>query len=229
MRAFVSQVIEPEQADAMTEEQLGEAIREGLMVDEGCKGGPFTHSRLAEYMERAFYVCPKCGMTHFESHGDTITCKKCGLTARYLPTRELEGVNGDFPFRFTTQWYQYQCDTVNALDTRLHTETPLFEDTADLSEVIVYKDKIKLRQQATLHLYGDRLVIDEGRDNEMVFAFAETDAFTVLGKNKVNIYFGDKLYQLKGDKRFNGLKYVNLYCRHKNILKGNEHGTFLGL
>ena len=91
------------------------------------------------------------------------------------------------------------------------------------------KDLDKLKQQAALRLYGDRLVIDEGQEDEMVFAFEETAAFTVLGKNKVNIYFGDKLYQLKGDKRFNGLKYVNLYYRHKNILRGNENGTFLGL
>ena len=80
-----------------------------------------------------------------------------------------------------------------------------------------------------LHLYGDRLVIDEGKENEMIFPFAETDAFTVLGKNKVNIYFGDKLYQLKGDKRFNALKYVNNYHHYKNVKRGEPHGEFLGL
>ena len=229
MRAFISQVIEPEDAVAMTEEQLGEVIRQGLYVDEGCEGGPFEHPQLAEYMERAFYVCPQCGLTTFESHGDQITCKSCGLTARYLPTRRLEGVDKPFPFQFTTQWYDYQCSFVNKLDTRLHTDTPLYKEHASLSEVIVYKNKVLLREQVQLHLYGDRLVIDEGKENEMVFPFAETDAFTVLGKNKVNIYFGDKLYQLKGDKRFNGLKYVNLFYRHKNIVKGNEHVQFLGL
>ena len=73
------------------------------------------------------------------------------------------------------------------------------------------------------------MTVDEGTARELVFPFETTDGFTVLGKNKVNIYFGDKLYQLKGDKRFNGLKYVNLFHRHKNIVKGNEHVEFLGL
>ena len=57
----------------------------------------------------------------------------------------------------------------------------------------------------------------------------ETSAVTVLGRNKVNIYFKDHVYQLKGSKRFNALKYVNIFNRYKNICEGNEHGKFLGL
>ena len=43
MRAWISLVIEPEQFAEMSEDQLGEVIRDGLYVDEGCPGGPFTH------------------------------------------------------------------------------------------------------------------------------------------------------------------------------------------
>ena len=229
MRAWISLVIEPEQYADMSEDQLGELIRQGLHVDEGCAGGPFVHRKQAEYMERAFYVCPHCGLSTFESHDDLVQCKKCGMTARYLPTRELESVQGDFPFRFTTEWYDYQCAFVNKLDTRNHVETPLYEDTAAFSKVIVYKDKELLREKAAIRLYGDRITLDEGTAQELVFRFEDTLAFTVLGKNKVNIYFGEELFQLKGDKRFNGLKYVNLFYRHKNIVKGNENVEFLGL
>ena len=229
MRAWISLVIEPEQYADMSEDQLGELIRQGLHVDEGYAGGPFVHQKQAEYMERAFYVCPHCGLSTFESHDDLVQCKKCGMTARYLPTRELESVQGDFPFRFTTEWYDYQCAFVNKLDTRNHVETPLYEDTAAFSRVIVYKDKELLREKAAIRLYGDRITLDEGTQQELVFRFEDTLAFTVLGKNKVNIYFGEELFQLKGDKRFNGLKYVNLFYRHKNIVKGNENVEFLGL
>ncbi|MBQ8267441.1 MAG: hypothetical protein IJZ21_03560, partial [Clostridia bacterium] len=60
-------------------------------------------------------------------------------------------------------------------------------------------------------------------------SFDEISAVSVLGRNKANIYFLDKVYQLKGDKRFNALKYVHIYYRHKNITKGNECEQFLGL
>jgi len=49
-----------------------------------------------------------------------------------------------------------------------------------------------------------------------------------LGKNKLNIYYGDKLYQLKGSKRFNALKYLHFYYRYKNI-KEDNNDKFLGL
>ena len=229
MRAYVSRVLQPEEVAGMTDDQLMAEIQQGLMVDEGCLSGEFHHPKLAEYLERGYYVCPNCGLSVFESEGDIVTCKNCGIQVRYKPTRELEGVGRPFPFRFTTQWYEYQCDFVNRLDTRQHTEQPLYEDTAAFWEVIPYKNKQLLRERCTLRLYGDRVTVDEGGENQLVFPFETTDAFTVLGKNKVNIYSGDKLYQLKGDKRFNGLKYVNLYYRHRNILKGEDHVKFLGL
>ena len=52
---------------------------------------------------------------------------------------------------------------------------------------------------------------------------------SVLGRNKLNFYHDDHVYQFKSDKRFNALKYVNIYFRHKNIIKGDQDGKFLGL
>lgn len=71
-------------------------------------------------------------------------------------------------------------------------------------------------------------MIDEGDEDALTLPFSELEALSVLGRNKLNIYHGEKLYQLKGGKRFNALKYVNIYYRHKNISKGDENGKFLG-
>ena len=105
------------------------------------------------------------------------------------------------------------------------TEEPLYRDTANVSKVIVYKRKEPMLENATLELYGDRVVIN----GDMVFPFADTHAVTVLGRNKLNIYHGKRVYQCKGDKRFNALKYVNLFHRFRNISKGDTYGKFLGL
>ena len=40
---------------------------------------------------------------------------------------------------------------------------------------------------------------------------------TVIGRNKLNFYHGGKVYQVKGDKRFCAIKYMNVYFRHKNL------------
>lgn len=224
MTARVTRVIEPEEYNKMTNEELFALIQQALYVDEAAVTGTFRHRKTAEYLERAIYTCPFCGLAELESHDDTITCKTCGRQVRYLPTKELEGVGFDFPFPFVGQWYDHQQDYVNGLDLTAMTEAPLFRDTANLSEVILYDRKVKLKDNISLTLYGDRLDLD-GR----VYPFEEISYVTVLGRNKLNLYIGDKVYQCKGGKRFNALKYVNIYHRYKNIREGNEDGKFLGL
>ena len=77
-------------------------------------------------------------------------------------------------------------------------------------------------------MFGDRVSF-EGDGEDMTFRFEDASAFTVLGRNKLNIYNGGKIYQVKGGKRFNALKYVHIYHRYKNIVKGEENVKFLGL
>ncbi len=228
MRAYVSRVVEPEEYLAMTDDELFALISKELFVDEGVVDFPYKHKRLAEYMERAFYVCPDCGLTTFRSDKDLIVCQKCGKTARYLPSKQLEGVGEKFPFEFTTQWYDYQSDFVNGLPLNTYGDKCLFKDTVSLFEVILYDKKRILQKQTELCLCADRISFTLG-DEVVDLPYEKISAVAVLGKNKLNIYYEGKLYQVKGDARFNALKYVHLYYRAKNILKGEEDGKFLGL
>ena len=66
-------------------------------------------------------------------------------------------------------------------------------------------------------------------DLEMVLSFSDMEAVAVLGRNKLNIYHDKQVYQFKGSKRFNALKYVHLYHRYKNLERGNADAKFLGL
>ena len=224
LKAYPGRVISPEEAKAMTNEELYEAIRDGLYVNEACVDHSYRHRNLAQYMERAIYVCPQCGLSTFESKGDILTCKSCGRQTRYLPTKELEGVGSPSPFRFVNDWYEYQKQYVNSIDPTVHTEKPIYEDVANLSEVIVYKQKNLLQADAPVKLYGDRIEL-----GERVLPFADISTVAVLGKNKLNIYYKDQLFQLKSHKRFCALKYVNLFYRCKNIMRGEQDGEFLGL
>lgn len=229
MRAYVSRVIEVDEVAAMTDEEFYRSICDGLYMDDHKLAREFRHPKQAEYLERAFYVCPDCGLSTFESHGDIVKCLRCGKTVRHLPHLELEGVDGTFPYRTVGEWYDAQKAFVNALDTGAYREKPMFRDEARVTRVIPYKKKVPFKSWAKLALYGDRITIDEGTAEELVLPFDEVAAAAVLGRNKTNIYHDGQIYQFKGDKRFNALKYVNLYYRHKNIAKGDESETYLGL
>ena len=224
MRAYISRVIEPEEYADMTAQELFRQIQEGLQVDEACVTGQFHHKKNAEFLERTVYVCPWCGLSSFESHGDRIHCTKCGRTVRHLPTKELEGVNCEFPHRFVADWYDWQNDYVNQIDLLSLTEAPVWEETVRVSRVHAFKYKELLKKQATVRLYGDRITVDD-----RVFLLGQVGAVVVLGRNKVNIYDGNEILQLKGSKRFNALKYVNFFHRYKNLMEGEKHGQFLGL
>ena len=223
MRGYISKVIEPEVLKAMSDSELMACIEQELWQDEACDSGRFRHRKNAEYLERVVYVCPDCGLSTFESHDDIIRCTKCGLTVRHKDTKELEGVDKPFPHRFVADWYDWQNDYVNQLDTASMTDVPLWEEQGRFSRVYASRRKELLVKDASICLYGDRITVD-GRD----FPF-DTTAVTLLGKNKLNLYVDKDIYQIKSCKRFNALKYLNFYHRYKNLQTGEQHGQFLGL
>lgn len=229
MRGYVSKVIQPEEYKAMSDDELNALISKELYQNDCAMNQEFKHKKAAEYLERAMYVCPFCGLSEFESKDDIIRCKKCGKKIQYLPNLELKGVGFDFPFKHTTQWYAHQCEIINKLDVTKFIDEPLYTDTARLSQVILYKNKKLIKKNTTIRLFGNRVEIRGENNFSMDIPFDEASAVVVLGKNKLNIYYNDKVYQFKGGNRFNALKYVNLYYRYKNIMEGNADDTFLGL
>ncbi len=225
MRAYFSRVVEPEEYASLSDEELHQLILREMNVDETAISGEYRHKKNAEYLERALYVCPKCGLSTFKSEKDLITCQKCGVQVRHLPTKELEGVNTPFPFRFVADWYDYQCDFVRKLDLAAYEREPAFRDRASLTEVLLYQKKILLQENAEIALYSDRIEIG----GHITCFFSKAEGCTVLGRNKLNIYYDGRVYQLKGGKRFNALKYVNFCYHYKNNSEGEDHGEFLGL
>ena len=229
MRSYVSEVIEPEEYAAMTNDQLLERIEQGLYVNEAALSGTFRHKKRAEYLERAIYTCPFCGPAKWESRGAVCTCTACGRQVTYEPTKEIKGVGFDFPFPFVADWYAHQEGVVNALNPADYTASPLFRDTAALWDVQPNRNKTCLRESSAVALYGDRIAIDAEGANPLILPFDKITAAAVLGRNKLNVYHDGNVYQFRGDKRFNALKYVHLYHRYKNVSKGEPYGQFLGL
>ena len=227
VRAYVHRVIKPEEYAEMTDAELYEAIKDGLHTDESLPGPVYKHSRRAEYLERAIYACPECGLSVLESCKDVITCKKCGRAVRFNEDKSLSGVGFELPFSTVSEWYDYQSGIVNSLNPATLTDSPLWNDTVATYEVIPFKTKKTLAKSRKISLYGDRITLDDGERIE--WAFDEIEAIAVLGRNKLNVYHGGRVFQLKGDKRFNALKYMHIYHRFKNVKEGRTDVEFLGL
>ena len=229
MRSYVSEVIMPEEYAEMSKEELFDRIYNGLYVDEANDLNAYEHPQRAEFLERAMYVCPYCGLSTFESHGEEITCKKCGKSITYDVTTKLQGNGFDFPFSYVAEWYDYQKEFINALDLSPYCAEPLYRESIKIHEVILYKRKRLITKNAEICMYGDRLAICGSKMDGADWHYDNLSAVTILGKNKLNVYVGDKVYQITGDDRFNALKYVHIYNRYRNVKRGDENGKFLGL
>lgn len=224
MRAYPARVIEPKEYDCLSDEDFFETIQKELYVDETNSDELFYHKKNAEYMERFLYVCPDCGLTTFKSKNDMVECEKCHQKIKYLPSKKLQGISKPFPFKTIGEWYDYQCDYIHHLDLQPYFDLPLYQDKIKLFQVVLYKYKKLLKKEVTLQLFGNRIIIDD-----INLTFDEINSITVLGKNKLNIYTDTQVFQLKGNKSFNALKYVNIYFHYNNLRKGENHEQFLGL
>lgn len=225
MRAYVSKVIEYEEIKALSDDELFALVKSELYVNDAVDDKPYYSKKNAEYLERVLYVCPECGLSEFESKGSVVKCKKCGLTARYTEYKTFEPVKGQMPFKYVNDWYEYQNGFVNGLDLTQYCSSPIYCDSVNIYNEILYKNKQLLYKNAKIMLYGDKITFNE----EIQLPFDKISAVTVLGRNKLDIYFNDKVYQIKGDKSFNAVKYVNIYHRYVNIAKGEHDEQFLGL
>lgn len=230
MKAGVRRVIEPEEYKNMSKEELYELICRELWVDETKDDSLFPAKAAAEGLERVLYLCPDCGLSEFQTKGDILQCKHCGRQYRYLPNKQLQSLDGESPFRYIADWYDYQESYIRSLDLSPYTNTPMYCDTADLSEVIVYDRKHLIHKSAPIRLLADRLEIGDGQ-KRLLLSYDDIKAMACIADHKLNIFYRDCIYQLKGGTGFNALKYCHIYYHAKFIKEGHTDGEFqfLGL
>ena len=226
-RAYVAKIIDKDEIKAMSKEELHERLKSELALNEYEIVGKYKGNKKAEYLERVAYVCPHCGLSEFYSEGNYISCKKCGVKVEYTEEKQLKCINGQFPFGNYLEWYNYQNDFINNLDLTTLTDQAVYSDDAKLFEVIPLKKKVLIDKQSRIQLFGDRIVY-QMNGKEMTAPFDQVDGVSVLGRNKLNFYHDGKVFQVKGSKRFNAVKYLNFYHRYLNQKRGLENG-FLGL
>ena len=94
-------------------------------------------------------------------------------------------------------------------------------------EIIPYRSRRKIGF-AEAALFADKITA-KLPDSTLILPFSELLGATVLGRNKLNLYYRNKTIQFKGEKRFNALKYMNLFYIYKNAEKGEKYGKFLGI
>lgn len=225
MSAKVYKVIEFEEYSKYSDQELFEIIKEGLYVNDFVNQNLYKSQKKAECLERLIYTCPYCGFTEWESSGNSFKCKKCLTTVEYCEDKTLKCKKNDFPFKNIYEWSVYQNNYVITADYSKYNNSPIFTDNAKLFNVILKKGKKLISQNSKIFLFEDKITISY-EDKTLTLPFNEIEGVAVLGRNKLNVKYNGKIYQLKGNKSFNAVKYINFYYRYN---RGEKDGIFLGL
>lgn len=211
MKGYVANVYTPEQLAAMSADQVNEAIKEDLFEDAYARQGreriPFKGKRLAEGLETALFICPKCEQIgNLKSQGSEFACS-CGMRATYDEYGYLHGA----PYSTITEWDAWQQGKLSELAEKLGDE-PAFADSGASLSIIQdnHRSERVPEGEGTIAMYRDGIVCGRLR-----FPIEEISDMALYGRGNIAFTSQGKHYTISAGRSFCGRKYLELYNQLK--------------
>ncbi len=205
----VSEIISLDDIRITDDETLYQKIKNGIKIIDSELNENYKSSRKAEYLERLLFICPKCGkMESLYSKGNYIYCKSCGFKAEYLENLHIRTNDLNHNYDKLVEWYQYQLEYIKNYKI---TDDIIFKDKKIKLYNLQTKKPKKLITKGNLIFTKDYLLIN----NHKIFV-NEITSVSPVGGIKLLINTTNNCYMIKGNKRFNPVK----FCLFLNILEG---------
>lgn len=202
----VKKVLKYDEYKDMSVEELTSIIKENLKVFDSESNELYKSETRAEYLERMLFVCPSCGHMHtLESSGNFIKCHHCGLEVEYKEDLKLLSADKDFKFTRLVEWYDYQKEVIKEMN--IDDKVIFTEPYVELDLVNPYKP-FKVVDKGELKLYKDYLEIGNTR-----LEVTNIMSCSPMSGTKLCITYNGDNYQVKGEERFNALKYALIFHR----------------
>ncbi|MCM1290042.1 MAG: 1-acyl-sn-glycerol-3-phosphate acyltransferase [Corallococcus sp.] len=204
-RGYVRRIISVEELDAFSAEELFDVIKSQLLVDDTVSGTSFKSRKRAEYIERALYMCPVCNtVSGIVSAKHKFGCKHCKTGSVYTEKLTIDPpIEG---FSRIYEWYEWEREEI---------AKKVWNGLTVEDRGIVFRESVKLKNKKklagdTVSINRENLVISKG-NKHFVYPLKDVSALTMVGKKKFNFYYGGKILQVKGNKRFCAIKYVHIF------------------
>lgn len=212
-----------EELKNMTWEEINTAIKNDLYVDayEEQKKNPIEYKgkKLAEDLETALYLCPKCsGIATLKSEEDRLFCS-CGMDLKYDSYGYFSSNNNEMPpFETVLEWCRFQ-------DRNLREDIERIRNLP--SDKLIYSDKDQTLWKAdwgknnligkgSLLLYNDRLVFD-CVDKKYTFELKNILDLGIIGQRVIAFATNDRqAYEIKSEHPRSALKYREIIKYLKN-------------
>ena len=224
MEIKLRKVIAKEELEKMSLEQVMEAVKENLTVNEIPSTSPSFSEKRAEKLERVLYRCPVChGISSIVSEGNLVRCTECGLEVTYGEHLLFENPNKpEFQHPDLYSWFAEQERYVR--DYQAAEGVAIYEeDNVNLEEIGLDHEN---RLFSNVRISMNDKVLQVG---EMDFPLDEIMEIAVSGRQTFLFYFKKQTFRVSSDKvGFNALKYMQMYY-HLRAQKAGEPSDFLGI
>lgn len=218
----VKRIIELEELEKLSNDELYNIVCSELRVIDSESNELYKSKRRAEYLERQLFVCPKCGKKQtLYSQGEKIYCHSCGFEAEYLENLHIKTNDETVNFDKLVDWYKYQLEYIKNYQI---TNENIFED--DDVEVY-YSNYNKPRKLIT----KGKLILDKDglKCNDLIISIKDITSSSSIGGFKFIATTNENNYLIKGNARFNPIKYVLMFNVLEGPIKENGGDKYYGL
>ena len=219
----IKKVLKYEDYKDIPDEELFGIIKDNIKVYDSDSGRLYKDKKRAEYLERMFFVCPNCQSSQtLYSKREIIKCQKCGFEAEFTEDLHLKTRNSQVNYTKLLDWYNYQKSWIKAL--QINNDDPIFHDqNVQLFSAEPYT-KVTLITKGDMTIYKDRLII-----GDMTFEVKDIEIASPVSGIKLVFTYQGQSYEIKGQERFNPLKYVLLLHKLDSKMRLNETDSYYTL
>lgn len=207
MHGAVVSVYSPEQLKRLSVEEIHEIIKADLYENayerQKKEHIEFRGKKLAEGLEAALYICPKCGkIGTLHSKDDRFWCDSCDMSVTYTVYGELKG---NAPYDNVLDWDRFQREKLAEL-VNSGAEGELFSDDDYVLTSIGTRHRAKVEAKGSLSMS-----LAELRCGDMAFSLDEVTDMNILLRNILMFTANGVHYELRTVKTNCSRKYFELY------------------
>ena len=221
---IIRDILKPEDYQKMTNDELQQLITYELRVYDSESGNLYKSNRRAEYLEREFFLCPKCNHTStLVSKKNIIKCTNCGIEIEYTEDMKFKSEDPDFKFQKHLDWWNYQKQYIRNLN--INNDDIIFADNdVKLFKSMPYQKKV-LISKGKMYITRDKFVVGEKE-----FLLKDIVIASVLAGNKLLFTTTDDIsYIVRDNVRLNPLKYVFLFNKLDTKMKLDNRDIYFRL
>lgn len=201
----IKKVVKYDEYKDVPDEELSELISENLKVFDSESGELYKSPIRGEYLERMFFVCPSCQKTQaLYSKKEFITCQNCGFQVEFTEDLHIKTNNSDINYTRLLDWYNYQINWCKGFENP-DNKTIFVDQDVRLVTAEAY-EKSRLIVKGEMSLNNETLKI-----GELEFDLKKIEVSSPVSGTKLLFTYDKKAYELRGNDRFNPLKYVLMF------------------